>query len=255
MRFNIPVKSNKRLASVMKKVRTNKRLAMLWKCSNINAVDRQGLNDHGPVHVTIVANASLQMLRLLVAGGVRPSIVKNHKMKNDDAEVVVVVASLLHDIGMTVHRHEHELFSILLAPQVLPELLSDYSEEEQVIMQSEILHALPHYSKEMTPYTIEAGVMRICDALDMSKGRSRIPFESGKVNIHSVSAQAIDSVDIKKGKKKPVRIVVNLNNSAGVFQIDELLRPRIETSGLKKYLEVEAVVKDPEKRIVKRLSL
>ena len=255
MKFNIPLKGNKKLASVIKHVKASKRLEALLKASNINAVDRRGFNDHGPVHVTIVANAALQILRLLVDSGVKPGIVKDHKLTNEDAEVVVVLASFLHDIGMTVHRHNHELFSIVLAPHVLPELLADYPLGEQVIMQSEILHALPHYSKDMFPYTIEAGILRVADALDMSKGRSRIPFEEGQVNIHSVSAQAIDSVDIKKGTKKKVKITVNMNNSAGIFQLDELLRPRVETSGLKKYLEVEAIVKGPEKRIVKRVSL
>ena len=255
MKFNIPVKGNKKLAAVIKRVKGSERLEALLKCSNINAVDRRGFNDHGPVHVTIVANAALQMLRLLVEEGVKPGIVKDHKMSNEDAEVVVVLASFLHDIGMTVHRYNHELFSIILAPQVLPELLADYSVAEQVVMQSEILHALPHYSPDLFPYTIEAGIMRIADALDMSKGRSRIPFEEGKVNIHSVSAQAIDSVDIKKGKKKPIKITMNMNNSAGIFQLDELLRPRIEISGLKKYLEVEAIVKGPEKRMVKKIVI
>ncbi|MFC2174313.1 HD domain-containing protein [archaeon] len=255
MKFHIPLKNNKKLGGVMKRILMSKRLATMWKCSNINSIDRLNYNDHGPVHVTIVANAALQMLRLLVAGGVKPSIVKNHKMKNDDAEVVVVLAAVLHDIGMTVHRHEHELFSIILAGQILPELLADYSVEEQVVLQSEVLHALPHYSKELAPFTVEAGVVRVADATDMSKGRSRIPFEMGKTDIHAVSAQAIDDVSIKAGDKKPVRILVKMNNSAGVFQLDQLLRPRIDSSGLSKYIEVEAVVKPKEKHILKKFTL
>ena len=255
MKFKVPVKGNKKLAAVVKRINSSERLQMMWKCSNINAVDRLGYNDHGPVHVTIVANAALQLLRLLVAGGVEPSVVKDYSMEQDDAEVIVVLGAVLHDIGMTVHRFNHELFSIILAPQVLPELLADYPVKEQVILQSEVLHALPHYSTDLKPYTVEAGIVRVSDALDMSKGRSRIPFEEGFVNIHSVSAQAIDSVDIRKGKKRPVRITIHMNNSAGMFQLDELLRPRVEISGIKKYLEIEAVVSSPEKRIVKKASL
>ena len=255
MKFKVPVKKNKKLAAVVKRINSSERLQAMWKCSNINAVDRLGYNDHGPVHVAIVANAALQLLRLLVAGGVEPSIVKDHGMSVEDAEVVVVLGAVLHDIGMTVHRYNHELFSIILAPQVLPELLADYPINEQVILQSEVLHALPHYSPDLKPFTIEAGVVRVADALDMSKGRSRIPFKEGFVNIHSVSAQAIDSVDIKKGKKKPVKITIHMNNSAGIFQLDELLRPRVELSGLEQYLDIEAIVKSPENRIVKRASL
>jgi len=253
--MKLPIKGNKRLAEVVKNINSSERLQAMWKCSNVNAVDRLGYNDHGPVHITIVANAALQLLRLLVSGGVEPSIVKDHDMSQEDAEVVVVLGAVLHDIGMTVHRYNHELFSIILAPQVLPELLAGYSIGEQVILQSEVLHALPHYSTDLKPYTVEAGVVRVADALDMSKGRSRIPFEEGFVNIHSVSAQAIDSVDIKKGKEKPVRITIHMNNSAGIFQLDELLKPRVNISGLKNYLEIEAIVKGAEKKIVKKISL
>ena len=253
--MKLPIKGNKRLAEVVKNINSSERLQAMWKCSNVNAVDRLGYNDHGPVHITIVANATLQLLRLLVSGGVEPSIVKDHDMSQEDAEVVVVLGAVLHDIGMTVHRYNHELFSIILAPQVLPELLAGYSIGEQVILQSEVLHALPHYSTDLKPYTVEAGVVRVADALDMSKGRSRIPFEEGFVNIHSVSAQAIDSVDIKKGKEKPVRITIHMNNSAGIFQLDELLKPRVKISGLGKYLEIEAMIKGSEKKIVKRISL
>lgn len=255
MQFRVPVKQNKKLASVVKKIQGSERLKAMWRCSNINSIDRLSYNDHGPVHIQIVANAALQILRLLVDGGVKPSVVKDHKMTNDDAEVVVVLAACLHDIGMTVHRNDHELFSIILAPHILPELLSDYSTDEQVVMQSEILHALPHYKPEWFPFTIEAGVVRIADATDMSQGRSRIPFEMGKKDIHAVSAQAIDEVSIKKGTKKPVKITVDMNNSAGVFQVDALLKPRISVSGLADYLEVEAKVKTPEKSIVKKLKL
>ncbi len=255
MQFKVPIKQNKKLGSVVNRIQNSEHLAALWRCSNINSIDRLNFNDHGPVHVQIVANASLQILRLLVSGGIKPSIVKDHGMTLEDAEVVVVLASVLHDIGMTVHRNKHEFFSIVLAPQVLPELLKDYSVDEQVVMQSEVLHAIPHYSEELFPFTIESGIVRIADATDMSKGRSRIPFELGKQGIHSVSAQAIDDVEIKKGKEKPIKILVKMNNSAGVFQIDQLLKPRLEISGIQDFIEIEAVVKNPEKSIVKKLKL
>jgi len=255
MKFEVPVKQNRKLASVVGRIQGSERLKTMWKAANVNSIDRLKYSDHGPVHVRIVANAALKMLRLLVEGHVVPSIVKDYHMTVDDAEVVVVLAAALHDIGMTVHRADHELFSVILAPQVLPELLADYSVQEQTIMQAEIMHALPHYRKEWKPFTVEGGTVRIADALDMSHGRSRIPFEGGRVDIHSVSAQAIDSVDIEKGHEKPVRIVVKMNNSAGIFQVDELLKPRVELSGLQDYIEIDAIVQPVEKHIFKKFSL
>ena len=56
------------------------------------------------------------------------------------------------------------------------------------------------------PVTIEAGIVRVADALDMASGRSRIPFETRRPNIHSVSAAAIDAVTIEPGDEKAVEM-------------------------------------------------
>src|ERR687898_808181 len=50
---------------------------------------------------------------------------------------------------------------------------------------------------------VEAGVVRVADALDMAQGRSRIPFEAGQIGIHSLSAAAIDEVKIEAGDELP----------------------------------------------------
>jgi len=95
----------------------------------------------------------------------------------------------------------------------------------------------------------------VSDALDMEKGRARIPFASGSVNIHSVSALAIDKVKVMKGKERPVLIEIDMNNSAGIFQIDELLKDKIARSGLQDLLNVEVRVPESESQIVKGLRL
>ncbi|MHB1415426.1 MAG: HD domain-containing protein, partial [Chloroflexota bacterium] len=96
--------------------------------------------------------------------------------------------------------------------------------------------------------TREAGVVKVADALDMSKGRSRIPFENGQVNIHSLSAAAIEKVAINKGDDRPVRIQIAMSNSSGVFQIDELLKGKMATSGLGEFLEVVGTIGLPEEK-------
>jgi metal-dependent HD superfamily phosphatase/phosphodiesterase len=109
-------------------------------------------------------------------------------------------------------------------------------------MVSETLHAVVAHEANEKCLTIEAGVLKIADATDMTEGRSRIPFEDGKVNIHSVSAQAVDDVDIKKGENKPVCIAIKLSNSAGIFQVDELLKNKLRHSPLKLFVEVIAKI-------------
>jgi len=96
----------------------------------------------------------------------------------------------------------------------------------------------------------------VADALDMAKGRSRIPFRAGSMSIHSVSAAAIEEVHIERGDTTPVRIRVEMTNSAGVFQVDQLLRRKLIGSGLEAYLEVQAEIEgETEKRIVGTFQL
>ena len=90
------------------------------------------------------------------------------------------------------------------------------------------------------------------DALDMTQGRSRIPFEAGQVNIHSVSAMAITEVKITRGEERPVRFVIQMSNEAGIFQVDELLRRKLNHSPLAPHVEVVARMEgEGDERLVK----
>ena len=100
MSFQVPTRKNRKLEKLLKHINEDAELLQLWKCANVNAVDRSGINDHGEVHIRIVSNAALKILRLLVKGGVEPSVVKDHGMEIEDAEVIVVLAACLHDIGI-----------------------------------------------------------------------------------------------------------------------------------------------------------
>ena len=246
--FNIPFKGNVKLQHVINEVKRDLRLRMLWKCSNIMAIDRMGYTDHGPTHVKIVANSALKMLRIL-AKKVTPSIVKNYEMRSEDAEVVVVLGSIFHDLGMTVTRDGHELFGATLALGFLDRFLQGiYSEEQRTIITSEVLHTIVSHEEPRKPLTIEAGIVRVADALDMEKGRARIPFQSGKIDIHSISALSIEKVDIHEGDEEPIVVNITMSNPAGIFQIDQLLKPRIQNSGLGDYIHVVAEITGEEKR-------
>lgn len=123
-------------------------------------------------------------------------------------------------------------------------------------MISEILHAVVSHDASERCLAIEAGVVKIADATDMTQGRSRIPFEAGKVNIHSVSAQSVDDVNIKKGENKPVCIEIKLNNSAGIYQIDELLKNKLKHSPIKPFVEVIAKIEgETESRLFDSYSI
>jgi metal-dependent HD superfamily phosphatase/phosphodiesterase len=252
MALNIPVANNERLKKLLDKVNSDVELQTMWIASNVVAIDRSHMNDHGPIHVAIVSNAALLLLRNLIRAGLEPSIVKDHKMSNDDAEVVVFLAACLHDVGHIVHRTNHVEYSISVADPILRRLLSGvYEIREATIILGEVLHAILAHSTEVKPLTIEAGVVRISDALDMAEGRSRIPFSIGEKNIHSVSAQSIKSVKIDSTKERPIYLKIEMTNSAGIYQVDNLLKEKVRGSGLEQYVKITAQIKkSTEQRII-----
>lgn len=255
-RIRLPLRHSPKLQKVIDSINADEELHSLWLAQNVNAVDRLGMSDHGPVHMNIVANIALRLLRLLHDEKVDFALVKNYGETFDftfsDVEVVVVLASLMHDVGMSIHRIDHEQYSLFVAQPILKRLLEEvYPIGAATIMRSEVLHAIISHRAGGHPMTVEAGIVRVGDALDMSQGRSRISFEAGSVNIHSVSAAAVDKVDISHGEERPIRIRIIMNNSAGIFQVDELMKDKLKGSGIEKYVEVEATVTgETEKKLV-----
>jgi len=183
-------------------------------------------------------------------------VTANYAMPREDAEVVVAMAALLHDVGISIHRADHESYSLFIAHQKLNELLPIvYGPREVTVMRSEILHAIISHRSGGKPFTPEAGVVRIADALDMAKGRSRIPFEAGSVSIHSVSAAAVESVSLARGDDRAVSVTVELSNSAGLFQLDQLLRNKVAGSGLEDWIEIHGHVREEEKSLLTSFRL
>ena len=250
--IRVPSRHNRKLTSLVERMNADLELQQLWKCANVTAVERLGMTDHGPVHIRIVMNIALRLLRLLVEAEVECGIVRDYDMGTEDAEVVVALAAGLHDIGMSIHRSNHEQYSLILAAPKIRHLLTGiYEEPELTIVTSEALHAIISHRSDMRGLTAEAGCVKVADALDMAKGRSRIGFEAGKIDVHSLSAAAIDAVTISKGSVKPIHIAVAMNNSAGIFQLDELLKPKIQTSGIASHVEVTAsIAGETERRLL-----
>jgi metal-dependent HD superfamily phosphatase/phosphodiesterase len=252
MRLRVPARGNRKLRKLLEKVDGDDQLKAWWHVANVNAVVRLEINDHSWVHIQIVANIALKLLRQLTKNGVEPSLVRDFSLTVEDAEVVVVLAALLHDVGMSVHRRDHEDWSLFLAEPKLRELLDDlYEEPDRTVVVSEVLQSITSHRADGQPLSLEAGVLRVADALDMAKGRSRIPFERGSVSIHSLSAAAVDEVRIGDGKARPVAVEIVMNNSSGIYQVDGLLRAKLKGSGLEPYVEVVARIDtEAEKRLV-----
>jgi len=252
MRINVPVRGNRKLRTLVERVNSDKQLKGWWHVSNVNAVARMEINDHSWVHIQIVTNIALKLLRQLTKHHVEIGVVRDYGYAPEDAEVVVTLAALMHCVGMSVHRHGHEDFSLFLSEPKLRELLDGlYDEPDRTVIVSEVLQAIISHRADGQPLTIEAGLIRVADALDMAKGRSRIPFERGRVSMHSLSAAAIEDVTITDGEERPILIEIRMNNSSGIFQVDGLLKAKLRGSGLEPYVEVVAHIDtETETRLV-----
>ena len=160
----------------------------------------------------------------MVAHGITPAMVADHGMTERDAEVTVAAASLFHCVGMSIHRIDHESYSLFLTADKLNGLLTGiYSEPERSIVVAEVMHAVISHRSTGRPLTVEGGIVRVADALDMAKGRSRVEFEAGRLDIHS----------------------------AGIFQVDEGLGKKLRGTPLAEHIEVIARVEaEHETRLV-----
>jgi metal-dependent HD superfamily phosphatase/phosphodiesterase len=251
-----PTRGNRKLESFLDAVNADERVRAWWYMAQITS-ERLGMSDHSWVHVQVVLNIALRLLRLLVKGGIEPAMVTEHRMRDRDAEVVVAGGALLHDIGMSIHRADHEAYSLFLAQERLQSLLAAcYEDPERTVVIGEILHSIIGHRRKGEPYTVEAGVVRVADALDMAEGRSRIPVEGGRYGIHALSAAAIDEVRIEAGEERPVKVEIEMNNSAGIFQVDDLLATKLRGTPLEEHVEVVAAVEgDAEKRLLTEFRL
>ncbi len=226
----------------------------LLRAANVFAVHRLRYNDHGPVHARIAAGAALELIDLLVNSGVRPSCMRDGTCLDiDEAKLIVLMAAYLHDIGNSVHRVNHEFIGALLAKPILdrllPEILREHAEDNPRLVyaiRQEIMHAIYCTAQDVECLTVEGGVVKIADGLDMAEGRARIPYKLGKVDIHAVSALSIKRVEIMRGAERPVRIVVHMDEWAGIFQVEKVLLPKILKSGLQNYVELVAISRGKE---------
>jgi metal-dependent HD superfamily phosphatase/phosphodiesterase len=211
-----------------------------WDMADYLAVVKLHYNDHGEVHHKVVATAAASILQLLVEGGVQPDVVLSGAGDLDDAFLVVVGGALLHDIGNQVHRDGHPEMSTVLSLSILERLLSEiYDEPEQKYeLRGFMLHAIRAHDIDVSPLTMEAAVVSVADACDMTKGRSRFALDTGSISIHTVSGVSIERVVLERGQKKPVRVRVELNNSAGIFSVEQYLVPKVNISALAPYTEV-----------------
>ncbi|MFB6106191.1 MAG: HD domain-containing protein [Halobacteriaceae archaeon] len=247
---------DERLNDALDRLDADPEIRAYLHAQNVNPVTRKGYNDHGAKHVEIVRNRALRLYELLKRGGVAFNGAADQGLEEADEPVIVALAATLHDIGHVVHRDDHVYYSIPLAADYLDTFLPEMYERSDVVrMRAEVLHAILCHHTEEEPLTTEAGVIRVADALDMERGRSRIPYERGGRGINTLSSQAIERVSLEAGEETPVLVEIEMRNAAGVYQVDNLLKDKLSGSGLEDEIRIVALNTGGTDQLVERIEL
>lgn len=250
---------DERLNEVIAYLTADPEVEAYLEAQNVNPVKRKRYNDHGKKHIDIVRNRALCLYDLLKGEGVEFNGAAQQGLAEADEPVIIALAATIHDIGHVVHRDDHPYYSIPLAADLLDRILDElpfYDVADQVRIKGETLHAILCHHVEEDPLTLEAGVVRVADALDMERGRSRIPYERGGRGINTVSSQAIRQVTLQPGEDNAVLIEIEMNNAAGVYQVDSLLKAKVDGSGLEDKLRIVGINAHEEPdQIVERIEL
>lgn len=222
-------------------------LRALQEYANTVSITRLNFNDHGPVHMRTVAFNAMRLFDLLEEAGVEFNLAKENAGDAEMSRIAVLCASLMHDIGMTVGREDHEHTALLFAVPILDRILGELypaNIAKRVVIRSMAVEGIVGHMAHQRVHSLEAGVVLVADGLDMKKGRSRIPMlisPGAKVgDIHQYSSASIEKVDIEKGKERPIRIGITMSESVGFFQVESVLITKIEASSIKPYIELYA---------------
>ncbi|MEM3030591.1 MAG: hypothetical protein QXH27_02545 [Candidatus Micrarchaeia archaeon] len=236
---------NRLALAVYERLSADPRFIAGCEMANAVAVNRFGYNDHGIVHVGITAVNALRIFDLLDKAAVVPTFVAEKHGSKADAQLIVLLGALLHDIGNAVSREKHHLHGVAYSQPLLGDVLAVcYSGEKLHKVKLAVLACIFEHDESVRATSTEAGIIKPADGMDCESGRARIPYRMfGKNDIHSISALAITRVEAVAGEARPVLIRVHMNNPAGMFQIQEVLQKKIDSAGpVARLIEVQPVL-------------
>ena len=200
----------------------------------------------------VTANG-IKMLNILRQSGIQTSLEREEIGTFEDSMCAVIVAGLMHDLGMMIGRQGHENMSSLLAQPIIERALNHVFPHDlprRVIIKSLATECIIGHMASRKIHSIEAGIILIADGCDMTKGRARIPMAINTTprvgDIHKYSANAINRIGIHHGERRPIRIDIEMSGDVGFFQIEEVLLTKIDSSPAKEYVELYAGVEGQE---------
>ena len=225
--------------------------------ANNVSISRLGYNDHGPVHMKMVTYNALKMLSILHEAYISTNLENEGAGSFADSVAAVMIAAMMHDFGMSMGRKNHEFYSSIIAFTIIDKLLVKVLPDEADVVRRTVIRSLAmegivgHMGTQPI-HSLEAGIILVADGCDMTKGRARISLEINSNptvgDIHKYSANSIERVKIRHGGERPLKIEVQMKSEVGLFQIEQVLMPKIQASPAQKYVELYAGVEGEEVR-------
>jgi hypothetical protein len=219
----------------------------LQEYANVVSIKRLGYNDHGPVHMRTVVLNAIAMAELMHGASIPLSLEADDAGTYEDSLVALLLAGMLHDVGMSIGRADHEHDGVWISLPIMDRVLARiYGDDvaRRVVVRSLAVECIVGHMATQRIHSLEAGLILIADGCDMEKGRARIPMmiatESRVGDIHKYSASAIENVSIEKGAQRPIRITVEMKAIVGFFQVEEVLLHKIDWSPAKPFIELYA---------------
>jgi len=238
----------------LKLLLANEEIQAAQEYANTVSIVRLGFNDHGPVHMRTVTYLSVLMLDLLKKAGIKTSLEADGCGTYEDSLIAVILASILHDLGMGMGRQNHELHSTIMAVPFIDNILTQLFKDDwhkKTMIRAVAMEAIAGHMGTISVSSLEAGIVQVADGCDMTKGRARIPISllhnaPRGGHIHQYSANSIEEVNITAGKEKPIRVDVHMSSEVGLFQVEEVLLIKIANSTAKQHIELYAFVTGEE---------
>ena len=247
------LKLSEKVINVAKLMSADEEIQNAQEYANNVSIVRLGYNDHGPVHMRTVVLNSIIMMGLIRQAGIITSLETEGVGDFEDSLIGVILAAMLHDLGMGIGRQDHEMHSVYMAAPFMDRILSKVFPDtmlKQVIIRTLALEGISGHMGNRTIHSLEAGIILVADGCDMTKGRARIPIALSNApkagNIHQYSANSIEEVRLSSGKEKPIRIEVSMSSEVGLFQVEEVLLGKIAASTAKHLIELYAQVRGEE---------
>lgn len=249
------LKNNEDCLKLVNYLFADEELQEMQDYANNVSIRRLGYNDHGPVHMRQVAGNAIKMLNILRDSQILTSLQEEKIGSFEDSMCAVILAGLMHDLGMSIGRQGHEEMSALLAQPIMDRALMHTFPDDlhrRVVIKAVATEAIIGHMSTRKIHSIEAGIILIADGCDMTKGRARIPMSINHAprvgDIHKYSANAINRIGISHGERNPIKIDVEMSGDVGFFQIEEVLLTKIESSPAKQFIELYAGVENQPRK-------